>query len=414
MATFRYRARGPDGQEVQGTVQAASRLEATDQLRAQGYWLLELYVQPESAPSHAESVHHARASPSHAEGARRASPPLLGGAPLKELAIFFRQLATMLGAGVPIYQALDTLGNQRRHLRLRRAILDIRNAILAGERLSDAFDRHPAVFPPIVRAMIRVGESGGVLERSLRQIADYLENELELRRLLSRVTFYPKVVLVLIIPILMAPRVVLGFLGHTGGSPITDTLAGLATQILLTLILALVALWLAFRVAMRSQTFRWLWGLVSISVPWLGFTLKQLALARFGRALSALYQAGLPLSQAVRIAADACGNEYLASQLKPASSKIEAGVSITQSLHETRVLPQMVMDMVATGENTGELGFMMEKVAEFYEEEGKVRSHQAGYVFGVTVYLIVAILVAMIVISFYGSYFASIFSQGGP
>jgi type IV pilus assembly protein PilC len=271
MATFRYRARGPDGQEVQGTVQAASRLEATDQLRAQGYWLLELYAQPESGSPRAGT-------------AASAGAPLFGGAPLKELALFFRQLATMLGAGVPIYQALDTLGNQRRHFRLRRAILDIRNAILAGERLSDAFDRHPAVFPPIIRAMIRVGESGGVLEQSLRQIADYLENELELRRLLSRVTFYPKLVLVLIIPILMAPRVVLGFLGHTGGSPLTDTLAGLVTQVLLTLVVALAGLWLAFRVAMRSQTFRWLWGLMAGAVPWRGFTLKQLALARFGRA----------------------------------------------------------------------------------------------------------------------------------
>ena len=401
MATFRYKARGPDGQEVQGTVQAASRLEATDLLRAQGYWLLELYAQPEGMPPRAESP------PS-------ASPPLFGGAPLKELAIFFRQLATMLGAGVPLYQALDTLGNQRRHFRLRRAILDIRNAVLAGERLSDAFERHPGVFPPIVRAMIRVGESGGVLEQSLRQIADYLENELELRRLLSRVTFYPKLVLVLIIPILMAPSVVLRALGHTGGSPITEALAGLATQVLVTLVIALAVLWLVFRVASASQTFRWVWGLVTVSVPWLGFTLKQLALARFGRALSALYQAGLPLSQAVRIAADACGNEYLASQLKPAAAKIEAGVSITQSLQQTRVLPQMVMDMVATGENTGELGFMMTKVAEFYEEEGKVRSHQAGYVFGVVVYLVVAILVAMILISFYSSYFSSVFSQGGP
>jgi type II secretory pathway component PulF len=157
MATFRYKARGPDGQEVQGTVQAASRLEATDLLRAQGYWLLELYAQPEGMPSRAESP------PS-------ASPPLFGGAPLKELAIFFRQLATMLGAGVPLYQALDTLGNQRRHFRLRRAILDIRNAVLAGERLSDAFERHPGVFPPIVRAMIRVGNRVGCWSRACAKL----------------------------------------------------------------------------------------------------------------------------------------------------------------------------------------------------------------------------------------------------
>lgn len=410
MATFRYVARGPDGQEVQGTIQAASRLEASNQIRAQGYWLLELYAVPESARPEARpsgSVRSEARPPS-------AAPPLFGGAPLKDLALFFRQLATMLSAGVPIYQALDTLGNQRRHPRLRRAILDIRNSVLAGERISDAFDRHPALFSPIIRAMIRVGESGGVLEGSLRQIADYLENELELRRLLSRVTFYPKVVLALLIPILMAPSLLLRFLGHMGGSPLTDALASFATTVLVTLLITIAVLWLAFRLAMRSQTFRWLWGLITVSIPWLGFTIRQLALARFGRALSALYNAGLPLSQAIRIAADACGNEYLASQLKPASSKIEAGISITQSLREARVLPQMVMDMVATGENTGELGFMMEKVAEYYEEEGKVRSHQAGYIFGVVVYLMVAIFVLIILITFYTNYFSSIFSQAGP
>ncbi|MCS7066715.1 MAG: type II secretion system F family protein, partial [Fimbriimonadales bacterium] len=295
MATFRYVARGPDGQEVQGTVQAASRLEASDQIRAQGYWLLELYAVPESPPAGMpfQAERGISAQPEiRPSDSRRAAPPLFGGVPLKELALFFRQLATMLSAGVPLYQALDTLGNQRRHPRLRRAILDIRNSVLAGERISDAFDRHPALFSPIIRAMIRVGESGGVLERSLRQIADYLENELELRRLLSRVTFYPKVVLVLIIPILMAPSLLLRFLGQTGGSPLTDALASFATTVLTTLLITLAVLWLAFRLAMRAQTFRWLWGLVTVSIPWLGFTVRQLALARFGRALSALNHAG--------------------------------------------------------------------------------------------------------------------------
>ncbi len=403
MATFRYVARDPNGQEVRGTVQASSRLEASDQIRAKGYWLLELYAvsEPTGVPR---------------EVSRSDAPPIFGGVPLKELAIFFRQLATMLSAGVPIYQALNTLGNQRRHPRLRRAILDIRDAVLAGESISDAFDRHPTIFSPIIRAMIRVGTEGGVLEQCLRQIADYLENELELRRLLSRVTFYPKLVLALMVPILMAPSFVLRLMGRTSGSALTDTLAGFAATVIGTAIIAVAALWLAFRIALRAQSFRWLWGLITVSIPWLGFTLRQLALARFGRAMSALYNAGLPLSQAIRIAADACGNEYLASQLKPAASRIEAGIGITQSLQESRVLPQMVMDMVATGENTGELGFMMEKFAEYYEEEGKVRSHQAGYIFGVLIYLMVAIFVLIVLITFYTSYFAGLFSQagGGP
>jgi type II secretory pathway component PulF len=410
MATFRFVARDSAGREVEGTVQAATRLEASQQVRAQGYWLLDLYLVPDSGAGNQSS------SPGRAQVAQPppAASPIFGGAPLKELALFFRQLSTSLSAGVPIFQAMDTLGNQRRHPRLRRAILDIRDRVLRGERISDAFDHHPALFSPIIRAMIRVGESGGVLESSLRQIADYLENELELRRLLSRVTFYPKLVLALMVPILMAPSMVLRAMGQGGGNTLTDSLASFAASVLFTLIIALALLWLAFRIAMRSQTFRWLWGLVTVAVPWIGFTVRQLALARFARALSALYNAGLPLSQAIRIAADACGNEYLASQLKPASSKIEAGVGITRSLAESRVLPQMVMDMVATGENTGELGFMMDKVAEYYEEEGKMRSHQAGYIFGVVIYLMVAIFVLIVLINFYSGYFSSIFSQTGP
>ena len=124
--------------------------------------------------------------------------------------------------------------------------------------------------------------------------------------------------------------------------------------------------------------------------------------------LGELYGAGIPLSQAIRYAADACGNDYLTERLKPTASKLEAGRGIAESLRESGVLPQMVLDMVATGENTGEIGFMMDKVAEYYEEEGKLRSHQAGYVLGVVVFLGVAIYVAIIVIQFYAGYFSAL------
>lgn len=400
MPTFRYVAQTPEGREVRGTVQATSRLEATDAVRKQGYWLLELYAEPEpTTPVRAAQ-----------QGVWQ---PLFGGVPLKTLAMFFRQFATMLAAGVPIYQALETLGNQRGgNARLRRVLNDIRNSILAGERLADAFDKHPAVFSPIIRAMIRVGETSGALENILRQIANYLENELELRRLLSRVTFYPKLVLFFAILIPGLIPALITMVGAQGGAPVGETLANIAWTYI-KILLAIFVVWAAFRLAMQAQGFRYAWGLFTVSLPWIGFTVRQLALARFARALSALYGAGLPLSQAIRYAADATGNEYLRSRIQPAGSKLEAGYSITDTFASTGVFPQMVMDMVATGENTGELGFMMDKVAEYYEEEGKLRSHQAGYVFGVLVYRGVAIYVAIILIQFYAGYFSSIFSAAG-
>ncbi|MFN7161850.1 MAG: type II secretion system F family protein, partial [Fimbriimonadales bacterium] len=371
-----------------------------DAVRKQGYWLLELYAESEpTTPLRAAN-----------EGVWR---PLFGGVPLKTLAVFFRQFATMLAAGVPIYQALDTLGNQRGgNARLRRVLHDIRNSILAGERLADAFDKHPTVFSPMIRAMIRVGETSGALEAILRQIATYLESELELRRLISRVTFYPKLVLFFAILIPGLIPALITIVGAQGGAPVGATLAGIAWTYAKILGVVFVV-WAMFRLAMQAQGFRYAWGLLTVSLPWLGFTVRQLALARFARALSALYGAGLPLSQAIRYAADATGNEYLRSRIQPAGNKLEAGRSITETFASTGVFPPMVMDMVATSESTGELGFMMDKVAEYYEEEGKLRSHQAGYVLGVVVYLGVAIYVAIILIQFYMGYFSAIFSAAG-
>ncbi len=400
MPIFRYVAQTPEGREVRGTVQARTRLEATDAVRQQGYWLLELYAEPEPTTP----IHAAR------QGVWQ---PLFGGVPLKTLALFFRQFATMLAAGVPMYQSLETLGNQRGgNARLRRTLHEIRDSILAGERLADAFDKHPAVFSPIIRAMIRVGETSGALEAILRKIAEYLENELELRRLLSRVTFYPKTVLFFAIVIPQLIPALITLVGAQGGAPVSQALMGIALTFA-KILLAIFVVWAVFRLAMQAQGFRWGWGLFTVSLPWIGFTVRQLALARFARALSALYGAGLPLSQAIRYAADATGNEYLRSRIQPAGSKLESGQSITQTFLSTGVFPPMVMDMVATGENTGELGFMMDKVAEYYEEEGKLRSRQAGYILGVAVYIGVAIYVAIILIQFYSGYFGAIFNAAG-
>lgn len=397
MATFRYTARTPDGREVQGTVQASSRLEAMDAVRQQGYWVLELFAQPE--PTTPLTV-----------ASKQVYQPLFGGIPLKAQAVFFRQLATMLSAGVPIYQALDTLSNQRGDARLRRALQSIKNAVVAGERIADAFDRHPALFSPIARAMIRVGETSGTLERMLRQIADYLENELKLRRLISRVTFYPKLVLFFAILIPGLIPALITIVGGVGGKPVGEVLTGLIWTYA-KILLVVFGVWALFRLAMQSKTLRLVWGAIVVSIPWIGFTARQLALARFARALSALYGAGLPLSQAIRHAADACGNDYLRHRILPTADQMEAGKGVTESLRQAGVFPDMVMDMIHTGEHTGELSTVMDKVAEHYEEEGKLRSQQAGYVLGVVVYLGVAIYVAIILLQFYAGYISGVMRE---
>lgn len=400
MATFHYVARDAEGRTVRGSVQAQSRLEAGDRVRAMGYWLLELEAEPE-APT-----------PTY-QFRRRLILPLFGGVPLTHLAVFFRQLATLIAAGVPLHQTLYSLSNQTRHSRLRRVLHEIQQSVLSGESLADAFDRYPEVFSAVQRALVRVGVSGGVLERCLREIADYLERELELRRLLSRVTFYPKLLLVvaLIVPF-QIPRLVLGWLGAPGGASAGQVLLDISWSIG-QIILIILLIWATFRIASQSQTFRMAWDLLKISIPWLGFTLRQLALARFGRALGALYGAGVPISQAIRVAADASGNEYLALRIRPIAAQMEAGMGIAESFHHAGVFPPMVLDMVATGENAGEIQMMLEKVAEYYESEGKVRAEQAAWVLGLLLYLAIAIYIILILIQFYTGYFTGIFERAG-
>lgn len=399
MATFHYIARNNEGTEVKGSVQAQSRLEASDQVRSQGLWLLEL--QAEAAPVNPMS-----------QAQTHVLKPLFGGVPLDALTNFFRQLATMLGAGVPIHQAMHTLGNQRANPRLRKVITEIRESIVAGENIADAFDRYPEIFNPVQRALIRVGVTGGLLENNLRQIADYLEQEQELRRLLRKTTLYPKVLVFAAIVIPQVPPLVLGALGVQGGKPANEVVWGIV-WVFAQIGLLIFGLWAAGRILTQNRAFRWTWDAFKVSIPSVGFTLRQLALAKFARALSALYNSGLPFTQAVRVAADASGNEYLSSAIKPTALKIESGLGITESLQSAKVFPQMVMDMVATGENTGEVGTMLDKVGDYYEEEGKVRAQQAAVIFGVVVYLGIAIYIAFLVIQSYSGYFAGVMNSAG-
>ncbi|NUL81728.1 MAG: type II secretion system F family protein [Armatimonadetes bacterium] len=398
MAVFRYIARDQEGNTVQGSVFAASRLDANDQVRGMGFWPLEMYADAEPVTA--------------ATAARdRVVRPLFGGVGLHHLAIFFRQFATMIAAGVPLVQVLYTLSNQAGNVKLRRALLNIRDSVMGGENLAEAFDRHPHIFSKVQRAIIRVGVEGGLLESASRQIAEYLERELALRRLIRRLTFYPKLVMfmALIIPALPGPIIYM----ITGQGMPPGEFAIQMAMTFLKIFGVLFAVWAAWRIATQSMTIRRAIDAILISLPWIGKTLRQICLARFGRALGALYAAGVPITHAIRISAEASGNEYLAASISPVATKLESGAGIAESIAATGVFPPMVIDMVATGEQTGSLDSMVNKVAEFYEAESEVGSHQAATILGIVALLAAAIYVGYIVISFYSGYFAQIFQGAG-
>jgi type IV pilus assembly protein PilC/MSHA biogenesis protein MshG len=324
--------------------------------------------------------------------------PLVGKVSLSILAFFFNQLGTMLKAGVPMVQSLDTLSRQSRDPRFRHVVEEMKGHVEAGRPMTAGMQRYPEIFSPVMLSIVRTGEEGGFLDESLFTVAKYTEEEIELRNLYRRVTIYPKLLIAASIVIIISANAVISMLAP-GAPGLTSPLTTAKTWIILTPIL--IGLFLFFRVGLANFGVKYIWDMFISMVPFLGKTLRQMAMAKFGRAFGALYRAGVPLPKVVQLAADSCGNEYIRSKLYPASKVLEGGAGITETLRSTGALSPIVIDMLSTGERTGNLDQMLNKMSDYYQDEAKTRSVILGQFTGVLVLLIVAVYIGYIVISFY-------------
>ncbi len=341
--------------------------------------------------------------------------PIFSGVVVKDLAPFFRQFATLIDAGLPLYQALIALENNTGNRKLKEIARLGQEQVQAGGKFSDVMAAYPWIFQPMQIELVRAGEQGGMLEQILLQIADYIEHELEIRRLISRETLYPKFVLFCALMILGRPgflgempavaKLIVGSMGklaenYTFWSYMQDTVFfGLK---MLVPILALVALFRLFLFNI-SGVREW-YDRLKMAIPGLGKLVRQFAMAKFGRTFAALYRAGFGMGTALRIAGDACGNGVIRNAAHRAIPTAERGGLVSDSLKETDAFTPLSLDMFRTGETTGNLDDMLEKMADFNEKEARTKSHMVAVAFGVGVFLIVAILVGRAIISQYMGY----------
>ncbi len=448
MPSFRYEATNGRGQAEHGTVLSPSLAQAVEDLAARGLNVTRIDADPSgglgdlaSVPAPARAVVEGAAPtpPSnlydYEEGAPSpfvssverpggsSSPetaprsyfatsiagPLVGRVPLAQLNFFFRQFAAMQKAGVPIVQALDTLAGQAQSPKLRRVIGELREHAKAGRPLSAGAQRYPEVFTPMAVSLIRAGEESGRLDESCMLISDYLQSEIELRSLLRRVTFYPKLLLGFSILIVLSTNYIIqNVLAKEGGLSSPLTMA--STWIILAP--TLIGIFLFVRWGLANPRIKYNWDLFLSVLPYMGGTLRQLAMAKFGRAFSALWRGGIPMTRAIELSADACGNEYLRARIYPAAKRLESGAGLTETLRETGAFSPIVLDMTATGETTGNLDEMLTKMCEYYEDEGKTRAHAMGQLLGLLTLVGVAIyIVAMIVLPFWLGYYGGLQQQ---
>lgn len=331
---------------------------------------------------------------------------VVGRVDLKDLAFMFRQFASMEHAGVPMVSTLQTLSKQseRTSGKLAHVLHEMSQQVAVGRPASFGMQRYPEVFSPLMVSLVRAGEEGGFLVDALRQVSDYCEEEMELRRLYKKVTFQPKLIFFGSIIIFSGANLIIGMLGHKGTleTPLTNPYVWMVLGPLL------IGAYLWLRVGLANPRLRYNWDAFILRIPYLGNTLHQYSMAKFGRAFGALYAGGVAVPKAVEMAADACGNEFIRAQIHPASGKLGEGSAITKTLGETGAFNPLVLNMLATGETTGNVNQMLDKVANFYEDEAKVRAQQLAQVSGVVMLLIAGAYVLYIAVSFYGGYLSQV------
>ncbi len=386
MVLYHYRARTPQGKTLDGTVEAPSERDAARVLRSRGLLVSTLTDNRQlgemtwSTPRPNAQL-RAAASSMAPPGTKGALGFLSfgGGVSLRDLSLFCRQFATMINAGVPILTSLNILTRQTASRRLRNALSDISLAIEHGQSLSDAFRSRSDAFPPIITNMVSAGETGGILEECFDRLADHFEKEHAVAQKVKSAMAYPAVVSVvavgvLILMILFVLPSFVGIFAQIGGTlpASTQAIMNLSDFLRSRWYLALgVVVLLAVGAKLYAATPGGAYTLDSIALkfPVLGKVTLMRAVSRFSRTLGTLLRSGVPLLVALSVVERTVGSRPVAAAIIRAEDEIRAGRGIVEPLRASKLFPNMVLEMMGVGEETGAIDTMLNKVADFYDKE---------------------------------------------
>ncbi|MFL5270654.1 MAG: type II secretion system inner membrane protein GspF [Anaeromyxobacteraceae bacterium] len=365
MPVFEYKALDGRGKSVEGLKEADSPKTLRATLRRENIFLTEVLGQKEAAAAKKREV-----SVRRFVGSRISTD---------DVAITTRQLAVLVGAGVPLVEALNALVDQVDHERMKRVVSDVKQRVNEGSSLADAMAIHPRVFTTLYVNMIRAGESSGALEIVLVRLADFTESQARLRSKVIGTLTYPAAMLaigVVIMGILFTvviPKITKIFDETRVTLPwTTRALIGFSTTVhdwwWLFFLAFVGAVWLAERYR-RTPEGRSRWDKWVLTAPVFGSLIRQIAIARFSRTLGTLLKSGVPLLNALDIVKNILGNVRLATVIEESREAIKEGESIAAPLKRSGEFPPLVYHMVAIGERTGQLEEMLNNVANAYEAQ---------------------------------------------
>jgi len=299
-----------------------------------------------------------------------------------DLVTFSRLFATMIDAGLPLVQCLEILGGQQKNLIFGAVLKDVKNQVEQGSSFSDALRRHPKVFDELFVNLVQAGEAGGILDSIMNRLAVYMEKRQKLIRQVRGALGYPTVVFFIAIGVMtvMLTFVIPAFenmFSEFGGGPealpwITRMMVALShsfVSYLPLIVVIFIGLGAAFRYTMKQQKGRRFVHARLLQIPIMGPVLRKISVARFTRTLGTLLQSGVPILDALEICARTSGNIVIEEGIFLVRRRISEGRNMAEPLMEAAVFPDMVVQMIGVGEQTGALDTMLNKIADFYEEE---------------------------------------------
>jgi type IV pilus assembly protein PilC len=358
MPDYTYRGTNRAGASVSGVMQAASKSELQNLLRRQ-------QITPTKMSE---------------KGKEFNMPTFGGGVNAKELAIFTRQFSVMIDAGLPLVQCLEILASQQDNQFFQKVLVGTRGSVEGGATLSAAMRQHPKVFDTLYVNMVEAGETGGILDTILQRLSTYIEKNVKLQRAVKSALVYPVGVLTVaagVITLLLwkvVPIFATLFAGLGVDLPLpTKIVIGLSNFIGsifgLLILVAIAGIAIGLKVWYGTQQGRYAIDATILRLPVLGILMRKIAVARFTRTLGTLISSGVPILEGLDITAKTAGNAVVERALKRVRKSLEEGKSLTEPLKDSEVFPGMVTQMIAVGEQTGAMDAMLQKIADFYEEE---------------------------------------------
>jgi type IV pilus assembly protein PilC len=360
--TFQYKVKDKSGKLVEGSLEAENAQLVVSKLRSMGYVPIEIQQQGGSNLQRDLKI-----------------PGFSDRVNLKEVAVFSRQFATMINSGLSLLRSLNILAEQSESKVLAEIVNQVRMDVEKGSSLSQALTKHPKAFNRLYVSMVRAGEVGGALDSVLLRLADTIEKQVELRRKVKSAMTYPVVVGVMVLAIVTAMLLFVipmfqGIYKQLGGTLPAPTqilidISNIMRKLWYIVFLAEVAAAIAFRKWINSEDGRKRWDAIKLKVPVFGKLVRKTALARFSRTLSALVRSGVPILESLDIVAETAGNYVVAKAVRETQAAVKRGDPLSKKLEEHPVFPPMVVQMMAVGEETGALDEMLDKIADFYDQE---------------------------------------------